>query len=55
VWHGHVIDFIHFHWKQWQFPAFNMADTSITMGAALLILDAILESRRSASASAVNR
>jgi signal peptidase II len=50
VWHGHVIDFIHFHWKQWEFPAFNMADTSITIGAALLILDAILEGRRSRSA-----
>jgi lipoprotein signal peptidase len=32
-----------------------MADTSITIGAGLLILDAILESRRSGSASAVNR
>lgn len=51
VWHGHVIDFIHFHWQQWEFPAFNMADTSITIGAALLILDAILESRRGRSAS----
>jgi signal peptidase II len=51
VWHGHVIDFIHFHWKQWEFPAFNMADTSITIGAALLILDAILESRRGRGAS----
>ncbi|HKE44538.1 MAG TPA: signal peptidase II [Steroidobacteraceae bacterium] len=50
VWHGHVIDFIHFHWKQWEFPAFNMADTSITIGAALLILDAILEGRRARSA-----
>ena len=55
VWHGHVIDFIHFHWRQWEFPAFNMADTSITIGAGLLILDAILESRRSDSAPAVNR
>lgn len=41
IWHGHVIDFIHFHWKQWAFPAFNMADSAITLGAALLILDFI--------------
>jgi len=55
VWHGHVIDFIHFHWRQWEFPAFNMADTSITIGAALLILDAILEGRRARSASLTAR
>ncbi len=46
VWHGHVIDFIHFHYRQWEFPAFNVADTSITVGAALLILDALLERKR---------
>ncbi len=45
IWHGHVIDFIHFHWKQWGFPAFNVADSAITIGAALLILDALLERR----------
>ncbi|MFO0333710.1 MAG: signal peptidase II [Pseudomonadota bacterium] len=45
--HGHVIDFIHFHWRQqWYFPAFNFADTAITIGAALLILDSFLETRR---------
>lgn len=46
IWHGHVIDFIHFHWKQWEFPAFNFADTAITIGAALLILDAVREGRK---------
>jgi len=55
VWHSHVIDFIHFHWKQWEFPAFNMADTSITIGAALLILDAILEGRRARSEPVTTR
>ncbi len=44
---GHVIDFIHFHWfERWYFPAFNVADTAITVGAGLLILDSLLESRR---------
>ena len=45
--HGHVIDFLHFHWQQWYFPAFNVADSAITVGAGLLILDAMLEARRS--------
>jgi signal peptidase II len=45
--HGHVVDFIHFHWgPRWYFPAFNVADTAITIGAALLIIDSLLESRR---------
>jgi signal peptidase II len=46
IWHGHVIDFIHFHWRQWEFPAFNVADSAITIGAALLILDALLDRER---------
>jgi signal peptidase II len=46
VWHGHVVDFLHFHWGAAYFPAFNVADTAITIGAGLLILDAILEGRR---------
>lgn len=38
--HGHVVDFILVHWQQsWFFPAFNIADSAITVGAALMILD----------------
>ena len=44
---GHVIDFIHFHWDRAYFPAFNVADSAITVGAALLLLDALLEPKRS--------
>jgi signal peptidase II len=45
--HGYVVDFLHFHWQRdWYFPAFNVADTFITIGAGLLILDSILESKR---------
>jgi signal peptidase II len=43
---GHVIDFIHFHWDAAYFPAFNVADSAITVGAACLLLDALLDSRR---------
>ena len=40
IMHGHVVDFILVHWQQsWFFPAFNIADSAITVGAALLILD----------------
>jgi signal peptidase II len=44
---GHVIDFILVHWDDAWFPAFNVADSAITVGAAMLLLDAFLEARRS--------
>jgi signal peptidase II len=43
---GHVIDFIHFHWDRAYFPAFNVADSAITVGAVCLLLDALFDSRR---------
>ncbi|MBC7203795.1 MAG: lipoprotein signal peptidase [Pusillimonas sp.] len=48
VHHGHVVDFLLFYWQQWHFPAFNIADVSITVGAMLLILDEIRRIRRQA-------
>ncbi|HWX79003.1 MAG TPA: signal peptidase II [Steroidobacteraceae bacterium] len=48
---GHVIDFIHFHWDRAYFPAFNVADSAITVGAACLLLDALLEGRRKTDAN----
>jgi signal peptidase II len=37
--YGHVVDFLDFHMKGVHFPAFNIADVAITMGAIVLILD----------------
>ena len=44
--HGYVIDFLDFYWGHWHFPAFNVADSAITLGAACLILDELLRVRR---------
>jgi signal peptidase II len=46
VMHGYVVDFLDFHWGGMHFPAFNVADSGITIGAACLILDEILRVRR---------
>ena len=39
--HGYVVDFVHLHWRDWYYPAFNVADSCITIGAILLIYDAL--------------
>jgi signal peptidase II len=39
--HGHVIDYLLFYCNGWHYPAFNIADISITCGAILLILDEV--------------
>ena len=44
--HGHVVDFILVYHRDWIFPAFNVADSAITVGAVLLILDELLRVRR---------
>jgi signal peptidase II len=45
--HGHVVDFIQLHYGAWAFPSFNVADSAITVGAGLLILDELRRVRRS--------
>lgn len=37
--YGHVIDFLDFHLRGWHWPAFNVADSAITVGAVLFVLD----------------
>ena len=44
--YGHVIDFLDFHWGDWHWPAFNLADSAIVGGAALLIVDELRRVRR---------
>ena len=43
---GYVVDFIHVHWQDAFFPAFNVADSAITVGAAFLLLDALVDQAR---------
>ena len=44
--YGHVVDFISVHWQSSYFPAFNIADSAITVGAIMLMIDALLEKRK---------
>ena len=44
--YGYVVDFLDFHAAGWHFPAFNVADAGITIGAVLLIVDELLRVRR---------
>ncbi len=46
VQHGYVVDFLDFHWAGSHFPAFNVADIAISVGAAALVLDELLRWRR---------
>jgi signal peptidase II len=45
--HGYVVDFLDFHYAGWHFPAFNVADSAITVGAICLVLDELLRVKRS--------
>ena len=46
---GHVVDFLYFHYKSFAWPAFNVADSAITVGAALLIWDSLRGKQATAS------
>ena len=47
---GHVVDFLDFHALGWHWPAFNVADSAITVGALLLILDGLVHHEKRAGA-----
>ena len=52
--YGYVVDFLHFYYQGWSFPAFNIADVAISCGAALLILEAILDHKKQSGVKAEN-
>jgi signal peptidase II len=43
---GHVIDFLHFHYQEHYWPAFNIADSAITIGVAVMLYDALVLAKR---------
>ncbi|WCN07693.1 signal peptidase II [Marinomonas mediterranea] len=45
--YGHVVDFIQVHWQsEWYFPAFNIADSAITLGVIVMLLDSFMPQRQ---------
>jgi signal peptidase II len=44
--YGHVIDFLLFYWNDAYYPAFNLADSAITCGAVLLVVDELIRARK---------
>lgn len=45
IWLGYVVDFIQVYYQQWYWPAFNVADSAISIGVAIIIIDSIREYR----------
>jgi len=43
VMYGHVVDFLDFHVAGWHWPAFNVADSGITVGACILIVESFIQ------------
>jgi signal peptidase II len=43
---GQVIDFLHFHYQQHYFPAFNVADSAITIGVMIMLYDALILAKK---------
>ena len=49
--HGYVVDFLLFYYKEWSWPAFNVADMAISVGVALIIIDSLFFERKRQSNS----
>jgi signal peptidase II len=49
---GYVVDFIDVHYQGWHFPAFNVADSAISCGLILMVLDAVLQTLRARKSAA---
>ena len=50
--YGHVVDFLLFYWQTYTFPAFNIADCAITVGAVMIVLEGLFKKPKSQSESA---
>ena len=49
--HGHVVDFIQWHWREHYWPAFNLADSAIVAGAVGIALFGLFDGKRKAKGS----
>lgn len=49
--HGYVVDFIALHYGTWYWPAFNLADSAISLGACLLIIDSLTNTSQGAASA----
>lgn len=46
IWLGKVVDFLQWHWQDWYWPSFNLADSAITLGVVLLLIDGLFAGNR---------
>ena len=46
IMYGHVVDFLLFYYREWQYPAFNVADSAITIGVILIVYDGFFLERK---------
>lgn len=46
LWLGYVVDFIDVYYQHWHWPAFNLADSAISLGVAIIIIDALREAAK---------
>lgn len=49
--HGKVVDFLLFYWQNWYYPAFNVADSFICVGAALMIIESFTQGKKKQQAA----
>lgn len=50
VFRGYVVDSFDFYWRDWHWPAFNLADIAIVLGALLLVSSSLLGKKANTNA-----
>ena len=50
--YGEVVDFFHLHWGEWSWPMFNVADSAITVGVAIVLLESLRRDEREPATTA---